>query len=200
MPEQKGDLISMTIIPDIFKSVKELTFTDVLLLVYGEQPNRGGKIICYFHDDNNPSFQVNADYGYCFACGWSGDIIAYVSERESIKPIEAARLIALKVNLPIDRPPTQDELKKTTKMKGKRNISKQYDEIENKAFRNMADFRSRVIEILSSCGFDIGPDIVDAVHMLPEIEHNMMLLATGSAADKLDLLRRGVLTKWARIS
>jgi len=200
MPEQKGDLISMTIITDIFKSVKELTFTDVLLLVYGEKPDPGGKIICDFHDDHDPSFQVNTDYGYCFACGWRGDIIKYISERENIRPIEAARLIAQKFNLPIDRSPSQFEQQKVIKSNRKRNISKQYQKLEEKAFLNMANFRSRVIEILSSCGLDIGPEIVDAVHMLPQIENNMLLLATGSPEDKLDLLRRGELTKWAKIS
>jgi len=190
----------MTIIPDIFQSVKELSFTEILFSIYGEQPNRGGKVICSFHDDHNPSFQVNPDYGYCYACGWRGDIITYVSERESIRPIEAARLIAQKFNLPVDQPPTQHEMQKTTKVKRKRNISKQYHELEKMAFRNMADFRSRVIEILSLYGFDISPEAIEAVHMLPEIENNMMLLATGSSADRLDLLRRGELTRWANLS
>ncbi len=190
----------MNNISDVFIAVKYNSFTDVLLSVYGEQPNRGGKILCDFHDDNNPSFQVNTDYGYCYACGWSGDIIAYVSERENIKPIEAARLIAHKFNMPVDRRPTQDELQKTTQMKRKRNISKQYHELEKMAFRNMADFRSRVIEILSLYGFDISPEAIEAVHILPEIENNMMLLATGSSADRLDLLRRGELTRWANLS
>jgi len=200
MPEQKGGTFTMTIILDIFLSVKEIPFTNVLLSVYGKQPNQGSKILCDFHDDHNPSFQVNSDYGFCYACGWRGDIIKYISERENIRPIEAARLIAQKFNLPIDRPPSQFELQKVIRSNQKRNISKQYQKLEERAFLNMADFRSSVIETLSLCGFDIGPEIVNAVHMLPEIENNMLLLSTGRPEDKLDLLRKGELTKWANLS
>ena len=199
-PERKGDIYTMIIIPGIFQSVKGLTFTEVLLLVYGEQPDLGGKIICVFHDDDNPSFQVNSNYGYCYGCGWRGDIIAYVSERENIRPIDAAISIAHKFNLPVDWPPTQHELQKITKMKRNRNIAKQYHELEKTAFLNLADFRSRVIEIVRLCGFEIKPATVEAVHMMPIIEEYMMILSTGAPEERLQLLREGVLTRWANLS
>lgn len=40
--------------------------------------------ICPFHNERTPSFFVNdaKGFGHCFGCGWHGDIIRFVMERE----------------------------------------------------------------------------------------------------------------------
>lgn len=45
---------------------------------------RRGMAICPFHDDHDPSFSIKSNYGYCFGCGWRGDVIAFVMERDGL--------------------------------------------------------------------------------------------------------------------
>lgn len=50
---------------------------------------------CPFHSDTNPSLVLYPDgKGYCFGCGWSGDAIDYVAQRERVSARDAARLVA----------------------------------------------------------------------------------------------------------
>jgi len=37
-----------------------------------------GKTLCPFHPDRDPSFSVKGNRGYCFGCGWRGDIVDFV--------------------------------------------------------------------------------------------------------------------------
>lgn len=51
---------------------------------YGYVPQRGF-ITCPFHEgDHTPSFQVKPTYGRCFACGWRGDIFAFVMDMDHV--------------------------------------------------------------------------------------------------------------------
>jgi hypothetical protein len=47
---------------------------------------------CPFHNDRDPSFSVNNNYGRCFgACGWHGDTIAFVMAKEGLTFPQAVR-------------------------------------------------------------------------------------------------------------
>jgi DNA primase len=74
--------------------VKELvrSRTDIVALI-GEsltlQPERGGRLfkgLCPFHDDHNPSFQVNPERQTykCWSCTEGGDCFSFVMKNENI--------------------------------------------------------------------------------------------------------------------
>jgi hypothetical protein len=48
---------------------------------------------CPFHDDHAPSFRVNLETsrGRCMACGWSGDMLAFVQQRHGLGFVDAAK-------------------------------------------------------------------------------------------------------------
>lgn len=52
--------------------------------------------LCPFHNERTPSFYVNdaKGFGHCFGCGWHGDQIKFVMEREGCDFREAYRRLA----------------------------------------------------------------------------------------------------------
>jgi len=81
--------------------------TDIVALINESvalQPQRGGQIyvgLCPFHDDHNPSMQVNPDrQSYkCWSCGEGGDCFSYVMKMEGIGFREALEALAERVHL-----------------------------------------------------------------------------------------------------
>jgi DNA primase len=84
--------------------VKELvrSRTDIVSLI-GEsltlQPERGGRLfkgLCPFHDDHNPSFQVNPERQTyrCWVCNEGGDCFSFVMKYENIGFREALVMLA----------------------------------------------------------------------------------------------------------
>jgi DNA primase len=84
--------------------------TDIVQLI-GEtvslQPARGGRLfqcICPFHDDHNPSMQVNPERQTyrCWVCNEGGDCFSYVMKHDNLSFPEALALLAEKagVDLP----------------------------------------------------------------------------------------------------
>ncbi len=71
-----------------------------------------------FHDDGDPSFVLYSRGGFCFGCGWSGDLISFVAAVECCSPLDAARKIAQAFNIPMDRPPTSRGLPGRTRRSG----------------------------------------------------------------------------------
>lgn len=57
--------------------------------------------LCPFHNENTPSFSVNASEGlyYCFGCGASGDAITFVREIEHLDFVGAVEHLAEKANI-----------------------------------------------------------------------------------------------------
>lgn len=57
---------------------------------------REHKCCCPFHAENTPSFTVNdaLAFGHCFGCGWHGDIIRYVMDRQNCGFREAYQRLA----------------------------------------------------------------------------------------------------------
>lgn len=166
----------------------------------GQNPDRGNKILCPFHDEKTASFQVYENGFYCFGCGEHGDSVAFVAIFEGIRPIEAAKLIAEKFGLAVDQLPTNQKRQIVHKLKRDRNLVHFYKMLEEKAFLNMANFRTqalRLIELVKLDGLD--DETIKAYHMLPIVEDQMMTLITGSPEERLRLFREGVLTKWAAL-
>lgn len=86
--------------------------TDIVALI-GEslalRPERGGRLfkgLCPFHDDHNPSFQVNSErQSYrCWVCNEGGDCFSFVMKRENVSFPEALEMLAQRAG--VELPPT----------------------------------------------------------------------------------------------
>ena len=78
-----------------------LRHADILAVVssYGIQCQKKGKsyvALCPFHDDHNPSMNVNPERGtfMCWSCHTGGDAITFVRKMESLGYLEALRKVA----------------------------------------------------------------------------------------------------------
>lgn len=100
----------MSLLPEI--DVKELvrSKTDIVALI-GEslalQPRHGGRLfvgLCPFHDDHNPSFNVNPERQTyrCWVCQEGGDCFSYVMKYDNLGFREALEMLAQRagVDLP----------------------------------------------------------------------------------------------------
>lgn len=69
---------------------------------YVQLTKKGGKHFgcCPFHNEKTASFCVNEDgqFYHCFGCGESGDVVKFVMEMESCSFMDAAKILAEKVN------------------------------------------------------------------------------------------------------
>ena len=59
--------------------------------------------LCPFHNEKTPSFSVNADLNlyYCFGCKAGGNVVQFVMEMERLPFIDAVRLLAERIHLPM---------------------------------------------------------------------------------------------------
>jgi hypothetical protein len=55
---------------------------------------------CPFHAENTPSFYVWPDHAHCFGCGWHGDTLAWLIERERMSFAGALRHLRNMSGLP----------------------------------------------------------------------------------------------------
>src|SRR3989304_3965942 len=51
--------------------------------------NKQNFALCPFHNDNHPSLYCKNNWMHCFSCGWHGDTIQFIMEREKISFKEA---------------------------------------------------------------------------------------------------------------
>jgi len=61
------------------------------------------KGVCPFHAEKTPSFHVHPDKGFfhCFGCGVSGDVFKFLELQENVGFVDAVKMLAQKVGLPI---------------------------------------------------------------------------------------------------
>ena len=147
--------------------------------------NNGYIALCPCHDDKRPSLSIaEADDGrvliYCFAGCCTKDICQALG-------------IGLKDLFPENATREQKENSKAFRKR------QDFDEMCNQAFVAMAEFRDLTLEIFESTRLDIPTRLARGVHMLPLIDYWMEILSTGSEADRLELLRQGVIHKWQRL-
>ena len=59
--------------------------------------------LCPFHNEKTPSFSVSADLNlyYCFGCKAGGNVVQFVMEMERVSYVEAAKLLADRIHLPL---------------------------------------------------------------------------------------------------
>src|SRR5947209_15484565 len=63
------------------------------------------KGLCPFHDDHNPSFDVDPrrQRYRCWSCGKFGDVISFVQEHEHVGFLEALELLARRAGITLER-------------------------------------------------------------------------------------------------
>lgn len=85
--------------------------TDIVALI-GESvrltSQRGGRIfvgLCPFHEDHNPSMQVNPErQSYrCWVCNKGGDCFSFVMEHENLQFLDALEMLAQRANLELPK-------------------------------------------------------------------------------------------------
>src|SRR3990167_5822842 len=59
---------------------------------YGDGKSRG---VCTFHKAKTPAveFAMYDNYAYCFSCGWHGDVIKFIMEKENLTFPEAIKFL-----------------------------------------------------------------------------------------------------------
>lgn len=69
-----------------------------------EQKGKNYFALCPFHDDHNPSMSISREKQIykCFVCGASGNVFNFLMDYENISFVEAVKIVANKVNIPID--------------------------------------------------------------------------------------------------
>ena len=75
---------------------------------------------CPFHHEKTPSFSVNSldQYYHCFGCGASGDVITFIREIESVDFVDAVKILAERVKMPL--PDMNFDSEKTLEQKRRR--------------------------------------------------------------------------------
>ncbi|NLV90642.1 MAG: DNA primase [Tenericutes bacterium] len=69
-----------------------------------EQKGKNYFALCPFHDDHNPSMSISREKQIykCFVCGASGNVFNFIMDYENISFLESVKIVANKVNIPID--------------------------------------------------------------------------------------------------
>ena len=52
---------------------------------------RRNAALCPFHDDKHPSMSLKNNYVRCWSCGWKGDTIKFVMEKEGLSFPDAVK-------------------------------------------------------------------------------------------------------------
>lgn len=83
-----------------------------------KKQGRTYKGLCPFHDDHNPSMDVNQTRQTfrCWVCGKFGDVITFVMEREHLEFREALELLAKRANIELRRSGNVEEASQRTRM------------------------------------------------------------------------------------
>ena len=93
----------------IYARIKQTVTTRQAAERYGLSVNRSGMARCPFHEDHNPSMELNEDYFFCFGCGASGDVIDFTARLFGISLKDAAEKLAEGFGIN-PRPPAQSDI------------------------------------------------------------------------------------------
>jgi DNA primase len=113
------------------------------------QRGKTWKGLCPFHDDKNPSFQVNRELGRyrCWACGAQGDIFNWVMETQRLTFTEAMHELAAMAGIKLTK-----GAERTTP--SQREAEDALMALALKFYREQLDKASRALEYCEERGFD----------------------------------------------
>ena len=120
---------------NVFETVKQSITIREAAERYGIEVGRNSMACCPFHDDKNPSMNLNKDYFYCFGCGATGDVIGLTARLYNLSPKEAAEKLAQDFGLIYDSqaPPRRNYVRQKTE-------AQKFKESRDHAFRILADY------------------------------------------------------------
>lgn len=178
---------------DIFKEIKQnVPILSVIERYSDVSLNKRGKDfrgLCPFHQEKTPSFTVNPEKGlfYCFGCGTGGDAVAFVSQLNGLKPIEAARVIANDFGLAVDnRPLTREQRTRIRERQKQRELERALQEWATDSYIELAHLRRCLFYVL------VGPgdfyEYPELVFLFQYVDYLLDVLSYGTLADKKALL------------
>ncbi|MCO5298031.1 MAG: DNA primase, partial [Fimbriimonadaceae bacterium] len=125
------------------------------------------KGLCPFHDDKNPSFEVNPSIGryHCWACGEKGDIFSWVMKTRNVEFREALEILAREAGVELEayKGPTRSE---RLALEDAMEHAKRFFEAELKrseAARKYCADRGLDESTLSAWEIGYAPDVGDAL-------------------------------------
>jgi len=80
-----GVIKTNTISPDMIVNARNCPISEVL------DVNKAGFALCPQHIDKKPSLYTKGNYGYCFSCGYSGDVIDIYQKKYGVRFIDAVK-------------------------------------------------------------------------------------------------------------
>jgi DNA primase len=108
------------------------------------------KGLCPFHDDKNPSFDVNPDLGRyrCWSCGEHGDVFTWVMKTQNVDFTEALQILAEQAGITLSgpRPPALS--------KEQRSVRKEAMEFALNFFREALNHEPRALTYCEERGLD----------------------------------------------
>ena len=146
---------------------------------------------CPAHDDRSPSLSISE--------GDDGRVLLHCFAGCTVDQVCESLGMGLNELFPDQRKLSPEQKQQNSEHQRRRKLERKYELIEQWAFLAMAEFRDLTRQIFESEGLDIPDEVVEAVHKLPQVEFYMETLSTGTSEERLDLLREGVLTRWAKL-
>lgn len=125
------------------------------------------KGLCPFHDDKNPSFEVNPSIGryHCWACGEKGDIFTWVMKTRNVEFREALEILAREAGVELEayKGPTRSE---RLALEDAMEHAKRFFELELKRSEGAKEYcESRGLDDGTLAAWEVGyaPDVGDAL-------------------------------------
>lgn len=138
-----------------------------LLEHYGITPSRGGKYVCCFHNDTNPSASIHkkTDAFHCFTCGKHLDVINFVQEKENVSFESAIKMLDTWFGLGLDENLDYAKKKKFIKMlqenKKEQERKKEYQEFKRKIIAELG----RKIQIFDALAIETEKKFAEFVEL-----------------------------------
>ncbi len=156
---------------NVFKDCREAVSAKEAALRYGVYVDHHGKALCPFHDDHHPSMTFRDGRYHCWACGATGDSIAFTARLLGLTPFEAVRRLNKDfcLGLPLDRPPTNEERAAAEKYRWLEETNRCYEAWRNDMLLKL-NAACRVGHLAWQSGHDLTDQEALAVRWLEHIE------------------------------
>lgn len=173
---------------DVFQAVRESGITMEAVAERCGLPVRGGKTVCPFHEDTQPSMFLRDNLFHCFGCGAGGDVITFISRLYGIKPVEAAKQLCCTFSIPFQD--ARRTVYEQALVKMKKNNRLEFIAWEIESFRTLAYIYRELGRILEShVGLYETEDLKTALRLYSRIGYFVNILTFGSREEKEELYR-----------
>lgn len=184
------DKIDEDLIQKIRSSIDIVDVISGYLPLTGKGKNYFG--VCPFHDDHSPSMSVSKEKQiyHCFSCGAGGNVFKFVMDYEHISFLEAIKMVADKVGIPITlntsyKTPQKNQILYEIYELGQKFYQNNINTSEGKEARDYLEKRSISKELIKEFGIGLA---------LPKRDILAKLLLQ-KQYDPKELLKTGLITK-----